>query len=275
MQTGQVRPAQREEQMQLPWNPSSNDSRPFIVVAIGLVVLAWIALIVWGMSPYDRYLSHEALSLVGPGNIYLLGVFIGGWTLMIVAMMLPTSLPLISVFRSTVRSRTDRSWLIVLLISGYLGVWILFGAAVHLADLGLHQVAHEVPLLHTHHWVFGASIFAVAGLYQFTDLKYRCLDKCRSPLGFIASYWRGRNEWRNSFALGVHHGIFCVGCCWSLMLLMFAVGHANLAWMFLLGVIMGAEKNLRWGKALAKPLGIGLLIGATLITAASLMHLSG
>jgi predicted metal-binding membrane protein len=179
--------------------------------------------------------------------------------------MLPTSLPLINLFRATVRSREDRNWLIALLVLGYLAIWTLFGVVVHIADIGLHYATGAVPALHDHPWLFGAGTFAIAGLYQFTDLKYRCLDKCRSPLSFISSYWRGRNERRNAFALGLHHGVFCVGCCWSLMLLMFAVGHANLAWMFLLGVIMGAEKNLRWGRAIARPLGFGLVVGAAMI----------
>jgi predicted metal-binding membrane protein len=157
-----------------------------------------------------------------------------------------------------------------LLIGGYLSIWVLFGVLVHAADLGVQQVVHASTTLTSNPWLIAASIFAVAGLYQFSALKYRCLDKCRSPLSFVTSYWKGRDEWRNSFALGVHHGIFCVGCCWSLMLLMFVVGHGNIGWMFLLGVVMGAEKNLRWGKSLAKPLGIGLIIGAGLIVFAGL-----
>jgi predicted metal-binding membrane protein len=256
--------------VQAPWTSRPHDDRPFLIVAVALIGLAWLSLWIWGSSPYDRYLSHDALELIRLGNSYLLAVFVGGWTLMVIAMMLPTSLPLINLFRGAVRARSDQNWLVALLISGYLAVWVLFGVVVHVADLGLHQFAHSIHVLHAHPWIFAASVFAIAGLYQFTELKYRCLDKCRSPLSFVSSYWRGRDEWRNSFALGVHHGVFCVGCCWSLMLLMFAVGHANLAWMFLLGVIMGAEKNLRWGRALAKPLGIGLVIGAVLIVAVGL-----
>jgi predicted metal-binding membrane protein len=74
-----------------------------------------------------------------------------------------------------------------------------------------------------------------AGLYQFTPLKYRCLDKCRSPLSFIIGHWRGSQEKTQAFRLGAHHGLFCVGCCWSLMLLMFAVRAGNLGWMLVLG----------------------------------------
>jgi predicted metal-binding membrane protein len=248
-----------------PWT-STHDDRPFLIVAIGMVVLAWVSLAVWGLSPYDRYLSHHALDLVGTGAAgLLLWVFVGGWTLMVIAMMLPTSLQLLFVFRRVTGGRANRNTLISLVLAGYLLAWVAFGMLVILADLGLHQFVHASTLLTAHPWLMTAGVFGIAGAYQFTSLKYQCLDKCRSPLSFVTSYWSGRNEGRNALMLGVHHGIFCVGCCWSLMLLMFAVGHGNLGWMLLLGVVMGAEKNLRWGRSLSKPLGIVLLSTAGLI----------
>jgi predicted metal-binding membrane protein len=79
-------------------------------------------------------------------------------------------------------------------------------------------------------------------------------------------HWRGRDEQRQSFLLGVHHGLFCVGCCWSLMLLMFAVGSGNIAWMLLLGAVMAVEKNMPWGRQISKPLGAVLLVSSILVT---------
>ena len=84
-------------------------------------------------------------------------------------------------------------------------------------------------------YLIGAGTLVLAGAYQFTPLKYMCLDKCRSPLSFITQHWSGGNERWQAVKLGVHHGIFCVGCCWSLMLLMFAVGVGNIGVMMLLG----------------------------------------
>jgi predicted metal-binding membrane protein len=255
--------------VQSPWATRPHDNRPFLIVAISLIALAWLSLLIWGMSPYDRYLSHDALDLIQFGrNGYLIGVFVGAWTLMIIAMMLPTSLPLIYLFRSMVRQRVDRNRLIGLLLMGYLFVWMLVGVFIHVADLGMHQLVDANPTLTANSWLITAGVFGIAGLYQFSALKYHCLDKCRSPLSFVGSYWRGRDEWRSSFALGVHHGIFCVGCCWSLMLAMFAVGLANIGWMLLLAVVMGAEKNLSWGRSLSRPLGFGLMImGGMIVTA--------
>jgi predicted metal-binding membrane protein len=106
---------------------------------------------------------------------------------------------------------------------------------------------------------------AVAGLYQFSSLKYACLDKCRSPLTFLTSRWQGGNETAQALRIGVEHGLFCVGCCWSLMLLMFLVGTASVAWMLLLGVVMALEKNHPLGRRISAPLGWLLLLAAVAV----------
>jgi predicted metal-binding membrane protein len=149
--------------------------------------------------------------------------------------------------------------LVFLLIAGYLSMWTLFGMVAHIGDWGIHQLLDESGRLHTNSWMIGAAILITAGLYQFTSLKYHCLDKCRSPLSFIMERWHGGNEQRQAFRLGVDHGIFCIGCCWSLMLLMFVVGAGNIGWMLALGTVMAVEKNMPWGKKLSAPLGVFLL----------------
>jgi predicted metal-binding membrane protein len=134
-----------------------------------------------------------------------------------------------------------------------------FGIFAHGADWLLHQIVERSSWLEANASLIGAATLVVAGGFQFSRLKYRCLDKCRAPLSFITEYWRGRHERRNAFLLGIHHGLFCVGCCWALMLLMFAVGVGNVAWMLVLGALMAAEKNLPWGRKLSAPVGVALL----------------
>lgn len=194
-------------------------------------------------------------------------VFIAGWTVMIVAMMLPTSLPLVTLFHTIVGRRPDARQLVILLVAGYLSIWTLFGLLVYGGDWGLHEAVERSPWLEAKAWVISAATLALAGVYQFTPLKYRCLDKCRSPLSFIMEHWQGQRDNAQAFRLGVHHGIFCVGCCWSLMLLMFAVGIGNLGWMLVLGMLMGMEKNMPWGRRLSAPLG-AVLVGWGLILVA-------
>lgn len=249
-----------------------SDNRVFLVIVGVLVAMAWLGLLLWSHSPYARYLDHEQL---GRGSLderlLVLPLLIAGWTVMTVAMMLPTSLPLIALFRSMVRQRPERTRLVLLLIAGYIGIWVLFGLVAHLADWGLHQTIDRSTWLNANAWMIGSGTLLLAGAYQFTPLKYHCLDQCRSPLSFILSHWAGRNEQRQAFRLGAHHGLFCLGCCWSLMLVLFIVGMGNLTWMLLLGIVMAIEKNLSWGRLISAPLGVLLIISGLMVTAASLI----
>jgi predicted metal-binding membrane protein len=251
-----------------------DDRRPFFILMVALIALTWLTLAIWSASPYARFLDHEVLgelefSISGEYLVFLL-IFVAGWTLMTVAMMLPTSMPLVMLFRRLTRQRPDHLRLVSLLIVGYLGVWVFFGGLAHFGDLFLHEAVERNKWLETNAWVIGAGTIMLAGIYQFTPLKYQCLDKCRSPLSFIAQHWRGSHEALQAFRLGAHHGLFCVGCCWSLMLLMFVVGVGNVGWMLALGAVMAVEKNMPWGKKISAPLGIALVgWGLVLVTAAT------
>ncbi|MGH2558725.1 MAG: DUF2182 domain-containing protein [Thermomicrobiales bacterium] len=262
-----------------------DDRRPILVLLVALVALAWVGLWVWGESPYGRYLSHEAidhddgnevalpgLRLDGSGSVgsaaeerTVAALFVAGWTLMTVAMMLPSSLPLVGIFAGVTRRRADRPLLIGLLLAGYLGIWIGFGLLAHAGDRQVHAATHRWAWLDERAWLIGAATLIVAGLYQFTPLKHHCLDQCRSPLSFVMGHWRGRHERLHALWLGVHHGLFCIGCCWSLMLLMFAIGVGNLGWMLVLGAVMAAEKNLPQARRLSRPLGVVLLAWGALV----------
>jgi predicted metal-binding membrane protein len=116
-----------------------------------------------------------------------------------------------------------------------------------------------------HGWVVGAAVIAGAGAFQFSALKYRCLERCRTPFGFINSRWQGRRPLLESFRLGLDHGLFCVGCCWALMLVTFVVGMGNIGWMLAIAAAMAAEKNLPWGARVRTPLGLALLAWAAAI----------
>lgn len=255
------------------WSRVRDDRLFFGLIAL-LILLAWLSLWLWQRSPYGRFLSHEEIGgtpSIGTGYVTLLAVFVVGWTVMTIGMMLPTSLPLVAFFHSLVRTRANRVALVLLLVLGYVGVWAAFAALIHIGDLGIHDAVDHIGLLEANAWVISAGTFLFAGVYQFTALKYRCLDKCRSPVSFVMQNWHGRRERWDAFRLGVRHGIFCLGCCWALMLLMFAVGVGNLAWMLMLAVVMSTEKNMPWGRRLSAPLGIVLIgSGLMLVLAGSL-----
>lgn len=244
--------------------PRVNNRPYFAALLLALVVLAWLSLWAWGQSPYARFLDHgnfgEMELGATPQSAGVLGLFVLGWTVMTFAMMLPTSLPLITMFRKMTVKRSDSAFLVTLLIAGYIAIWAAFGVAAHIGDIMLHETVNHWHWLEDHSQIIVGGTVLVAGVYQFTPLKYQCLDKCRSPMSFITEHWTGKDQQVESLRLGLHHGLFCVGCCWSLMLLMFAVGTGSVGWMLALGAIMAIEKNMPWGKKISMPLG-GALIG--------------
>jgi len=247
-----------------------------------LTATAWLALVLWEQSPYGRYLDHPRWTEIGiaaaicravpSGDAVLpLLLYAGGWLLMIAAMMLPTSLPLFQRFDRMTQGRPERGQLMASLVAGYLLAWVGFGVAAHLCDASLHRAVGQASWLAANGWLIGAAVLATAGLFQFSRLKYRCLDKCRAPFGFLTQHWHGRALRRDALRLGLHHGLFCVGCCWAIMLLMFVVGTGNVGWMLGLGAVMALEKNAPWGRSLSRPLGGGLLAAAGLVAAANLL----
>ncbi len=252
------------------------DQRWYRLSIAALILAAWAVLAAWGASPFAGLLSHRALGPGGFPPLLRVVAFVAGWTLMTIAMMLPSSLPLLNLFRRFVADRAHSS-LLLLLGAGYLGVWAYFGLLAYLGDSLLHAVVARTPVLQAAGaaGLIGAAILLVAGLYQLTPLKTMCLEQCRSPFSFLVQHWSGRHAARSALRLGIRHGLFCLGCCWTLMLLMFAVGGANLGWMLALGAAMAAERTTRWGRRLTRPLGIALVAAAGLQAAFGLFLPSG
>ena len=256
-------------------------SRALVALLAALSLLAWAVLWWWGASPYGRYVAHGGWTdlpgiaalcravpqggLVVPAALHALA-----WVLMIAAMMLPTTYPLLALFRRIVAGRADARVLFALVVAGFFLPWLAFGLAAHAADSLLVAVATHLPRVADYGWAFAAAVLAGAGAFQWSRLKYRCLEECHSPFSFIGARWHGRAPRREAWRLGVDHGLFCVGCCWALMLVMFVVGTASIGWMLALAAVMAAEKNLPWGRRLRTPLGLALLGSSAGIVLASL-----
>jgi predicted metal-binding membrane protein len=154
--------------------------------------------------------------------------------------------------------RRDHGRLLVLLGLGYMTVWAAFGTLAHGLHIALLSLFAWIPTLAWNGWLIGVACIALAGAFQFSPLKYRCLDKCRAPLSFVIQQWHGKSHARQAFMLGAHHGVFCVGCCWALMLVMFAVGMGSLGWMLLLASANGGRKKFSLGRRISMPLGVAL-----------------
>jgi predicted metal-binding membrane protein len=232
--------------------------RAALIAGVGLLSAgAWLSM---GFSGAGGVFHLHHLSPAAVGRASFLLFFVASWTVMTVAMMLPTSLPILATLHSFAGGRRDRALLVALAIGGYLLTWTLFGVLVYLVYLLWQRwLGSNFP--------GGAPLLLLlAGAFQFSSLKYKCLDRCRSPFSFVVEHWQGSRERWQAFLLGVDHGLFCVGCCWALMLLMFAVGTGSLAGMLVLAVVMAVEKNVSWGRRLSAPLGVALLAwGAALL----------
>jgi predicted metal-binding membrane protein len=246
-----------------------------------LVVAAWATLWLWSASPYGRLLDHggwgdagalAALCKAVPQGDIVVPVVLhaAAWVLMIAAMMLPTTFPLLAMFRRITGARPDAGALAIRVVAGFLAVWLAFGVAAHLVDAGVRWAAAGSGWFVAHGAFVGAAVLAGAGLFQWSALKYRCLDECRTPFGFVASRWHGVSPAREALRIGIDHGIFCVGCCWALMLTMFVVGIGSVGWMLALAALMAAEKNLPFGRHLRTPVGLALLAGSAAILLANL-----
>jgi predicted metal-binding membrane protein len=236
-----------------------------IPVAIGC---AWAVSILAQAGGRASLLNHGALiegtRFRSPPPLWLaLPLFVLAWQVMVVAMMLPSSLPMVRLFRvASARAERPKATMVAFL-GGYLGVWGGFGALAFAQDIGIHRLVDHAPWLAEHAWLIGGGALALAGWFQFSALKDRCLTECRHPGAYLLQHYR--RGIGNGFRLGFGHGLFCLGCCWALMLLMFAAGVAQLWWMAALTGLMVYEKTARGGDRVTPFAGAALLALAALV----------
>jgi predicted metal-binding membrane protein len=192
--------------------------------------------------------------------------FLGVWALMMAAMMLPALAPLTSAYLRSiraVRSRRLRALRTTGLVGGYLLTWIGFGAVAYVAAALTGLLAEDAADIAP--WV-GVGVLLAAGAYQLTPLKDFCLRHCRSPIAFLlhVSGYKGRLR---DVRVGMYHGVYCVGCCWGLMVVLIAVGVMNLAWMAVLTGVIFLEKTWKYGPALSRITGLSLIVLALFVPA--------
>jgi predicted metal-binding membrane protein len=232
------------------------------------IAAAWAAAIAAQLAGAAALVHHDAL-LGGAGPPLAVAVLASllAWQVMIAAMMLPSSLPLVRLYARASARAPQRRAAMAAFLGGYALVWSAFGLVAFGADAGLHAAVNASPWLSQHDWWIGGSVLALAGAFQFTSLKDACLDKCRHPGQFLMRYYeRGP---RGGLRLGARHGLFCVGCCWALMLVMFAAGVASLIWMALLTAVMVHEKTRPTGARAVPVTGVALLAAASVVLAYS------
>lgn len=220
------------------------------ISVIGWLFLAWIAV---DMSQPFAQLTMPDSSQWGAASVLAIWTM---WALMMAAMMLPSALPMILTFVDlgvrTAEPARGRSF-----VAAYLFVWFAFSAGATAAQWVLQAMGWVNPMIVSSSALLTALLLLIAGAYQFSRLKQVCLSRCRTPMGFLLGEWRAGVY--GAFVMGVRHGLFCVGCCWALMALLFVGGVMNLTWVAALSITVAIEKLAPRGERLASALGLGLI----------------
>jgi predicted metal-binding membrane protein len=239
--------------------------RPDLLLIWGAVVAAWVITILLAATGSGDYIvDHHAVLENRPfGWAMTVLLFIAAWQLMTAAMMLPSSLPMIATFLRVSQRHPRPRVSFASFLLGYFAVWTGFATIALAGDAVVHWTEANLGVLTQRPWLIGGSVLVLAGAFQFSSLKERCLDACRDPLTFFWTHYIAGS--RSAWKLGIRHGLFCLGCCWALMLTMFAVGMGSLVWMTALAGIMVIEKVTRYGKRLANPIGVLLIAWGVLV----------
>lgn len=223
----------------------------------------------WGVAllatlTHQRYLIDHHYLINASGLPWLAAalVFLVCWQVMTVAMMLPSSMPMVYMMAYASRKQGRPRAALAAFLGGYAAIWTTFALMAFIGDTAIHRLVDVWPWLAIHSYVIGAATFAGAGAFQFSPLKERCLTACRSPLTFFVRYYHQGVE--EAWRLGLRHGAFCLGCCWALMLVMFGVGIGSLVWMAALAGVMVVEKAIPGGRRIGPAVGIALLALAAL-----------
>ena len=218
------------------------------IVAFGLAgvaSLSWIYLIymAWGMRNMEFGMEMLIMPAMQHWTAWDLVLVFLMWAVMMVAMMVPAASPVILLFAEINRHRNEPPGTLIATVQflvGYLAAWTAFSLLATLAQWGLLTAALVSPMMESTSKGLGGGLLLIAGLFQFSRLKYACLAHCRSPIGFFATEWR-HGSW-GPFRMGLKHGSYCLGCCWALMGLLFAFGVMNLFWVAGISAFILVEK---------------------------------
>ncbi len=231
--------------------PFSRERNLILASLLIFAAAAW-AILIWQSS------GMQTMGLtMGMGAPLFLAI----WVVMMIAMMFPTAAPMILMFA---RVHTDKrksgkpfvpTWVFV---SAYLLIWTLFGVVAYALAFAAEMLAQQSMFLMENAARIGGVLLILAGLYQFTPLKNACLSKCRSPFAFIISSWR--EGYAGSFRMGLEHGIYCLGCCWFLFVILFPLGVMNIVAMALITVLIFAEKSIALGPAISRIAAVALIV---------------
>jgi predicted metal-binding membrane protein len=240
------------------------DRRIILLALLGVTAIAWLYLLAMRQGMDDMAMDDMpgmAMPMVADWTPTAFALTFAMWWVMMLGMMVPSAAPMILTFATLNRSKRARGQSFVptsVFALGYLLAWGAFSLSATVAQMALDRVAMLSPMLATTSPALGGVLLILAGLYQFTPLKHACLRNCRSPFAFVLNHWRDGRI--GALRMGLEHGIYCLGCCWVLMLLLFVVGVMNLLWVAAIAVFVFAEKLVPGGVWIAR-VGGGVMLG--------------
>jgi predicted metal-binding membrane protein len=237
--------------------------RERLAVAAGLagaIALSWLYLVPASQDMYGAMDGLSAWMMQATWDAEYIVLIFGMWAVMMVGMMLPSAAPAILLYARAIgggapsRAAVARTYAFA---GGYLLAWTGFSLAATLLQWALAEAALLSPMMESASPIFGAAVLIVAGVYQWTPLKQACLTNCRGPAAFITAHFRPGVS--GALQLGVRHGLYCVGCCWALMLLLFFGGVMSLAWIAAITIFVLLEKLAPFGAQGGKLSGVLLI----------------
>ena len=246
------------------------DRAVILVGLAGITVLAWAYMfyLIWQMDQMSMEMAMPQMAAWTGLDFALTFVM---WSVMMVAMMIPSATPMILTYANINRKRhLERRPFgpTSIFVLGYVAIWVGFSLAATILQWLLHSATLLSPMMVTTSAILGSVLLIAAGLFQFTPLKHRCLQHCRSPISFFLNEWRDGRF--GAFRMGLKHGVYCLGCCWILMTLLFVAGVMNLLWVAALAVLVLLEKIMPSGPSIARVTGVifilwGLWLAGTVI----------
>ncbi|MDB5986578.1 MAG: hypothetical protein JWR16_1631 [Nevskia sp.] len=250
--------------------------RDRLMVSMGLaaaVALAWLYITPMALDMYGTMNGPAQWMMTATWDAHYLLLTFLMWTAMMLGMMLPSAAPTLLLYAALLRGSSAATSTTLRPVSqvyacsvGYLLAWTGFSLLATGLQWALSRLALLSPMLISASPLLGGSILIAAGIYQWTPLKRACLDACRNPAGFLAGHWRPGT--RGALRIGWEHGLYCVGCCWVLMLLLFFGGVMNLAWIAAISLFVLLEKLMPFGAQGGRLSGLGLLAAGLFVVLA-------
>ena len=235
------------------------DRAPLLVLLVLLPLVSWMWIVVMARDMYGPMTAASAWMMTATWDVPHLLLLWGMWAVMMAGMMLPSASPMLLLYGVVARrsAQATAAHHIYALAAGYLMVWTVFSLGATALQRGLAALLLVSPMMEPTNPAVGATLLFLAGVYQLTPFKHACLRTCQSPLGFLMSRWR--TGFSGAFGMGLEHGAYCVGCCWALMLLLFAGGVMNLTVIAALTAFVAFEKLAPFGMHSARISGVFLM----------------